>query len=1499
MANENKKSKALPALTTTNFDHWERRVKHAFYADGASPLFEASLVPSDPGANPNPGIAATNATIRKKVWGYIIESLSDSMLHSVDDINLGEVEPLLRLIRKEFYTGTVAQKAELKRAFEKSQLADHPDIVIYMTHISTLAKRLRGMGQSITDEDIQFRFTEGLTQDYRPVVQAIHANLLPLPLAQVIRMLKDFAALDPGMPGHVMKEGETKSREAVLTASNICFKFSTEGRCVHGSKCRFEHVLQPRPPNSQTPPTDSDRAPGTCPGCGKAGHWWNDCRVAPKPQKTSWKKKRAQSRRGQAHAAITETAGPPVEDSKREDDFGCFAFPAYEEVNLQTPTRDLALVADLNGNGLNGKTPMLIDGGASCHIVNSTRNCINVRPADNMVKVGGGVMKCTSIADLPVHSHLPDGRTVSILLRDARIIPSFGLEIISEPRFLAGGCVVAKDHMYLTITANHGKGPVLFKVPANAAKMFYANVTHDQTRRPTETPVSRADSGYSLMGLGDDLETWVTRPVIPNISFCRPGQQQTWAERWWAAEDTERHATPLDIDGRIFSLDHDHDVGGITDLACSTADIQRLVLYHCREGHRAFPGVARSHGIPMPKNLPFCSSCVQGKSRRHALNRRRTEPLHHAPRPAYLFHMDVAGPFRVKTRGGSAYLLIIVDDYSRRLFGWWMRSASQVFDIIKDFVARLEAEFGRTAVVAQLKSDSATYFEASNQLREFCRKKGIYQVFSPPYTQALNGVAERSIGTVIAMSRTIRIHAGAPTSFHGDTTAYALYLLNRLPRNSGGDDTRLDLWNQRPTQNPLKYARIWGCQAWAHDTDPGKDKLLPKSKLHAFVGIDTASSCYRLVSIPGYSGKLSAHVTFNEGMSAFTNAPFATNGGPRAATAPSNTLTRTNATGTNAMREYGPQPIRRSVRAWQPSGGALRNIANANAPVSTTLPTTHEHKAPSDEEVDAEDDDLDDEVFATLQHGDTPTRHSDLNQMIPADRKPWDISEDDEWASHVDNATFGPPLTKVPFGFQVVPIGDVYKLKRDGRNKHRSVVRGNRMREGRDYNHTHATVANPTTFRIEFANAAKEDKEIKVADAPTAFLQAKMTTIVYCTLSPGLKAAAKRAGEKDVDAPRLMLQSIYGVPQGSRLWNIKANKAITGLEMRRSATDTALYTDDNNRLTILLWVDDFFLFYHRRHLKFAEWVFKGLKKLLKLPDWEDITDCLGIVVKRDRANRVLTLSQEPATRAIVAKFLGDCASADTPIAAGTIFTKEDCPKTAEDIAVMLPKASWYRSGVASSIHLVVWTRAEGAYTVSKLGKYQHNPGEPHIKFLKRWLRYLAGTAKYGLRYDFGGPPPREGVYGYYDAAFADDIDTRRTTMGYVFFFEGCAISWHSKTHTYVTTSTNHSEYCAAAKAAREAKFLESIYTDLGKDSAVRPIALFSDSKGAIAMAHNPVQRSSSKHIDLADHYAREQVARSTITIGFVVTNEMVADIQTKGLPKKQHFYLALHMIHKL
>lgn len=91
--------------------------------------------------------------------------------------------------------------------------------------------------------------------------------------------------------------------------------------------------------------------------------------------------------------------------------------------------------------------------------------------------------------------------------------------------------------------------------------------------------------------------------------------------------------------------------------------------------------------------------------------------------------------------GGNRYFVILVDDFSRYIHIFHLKTQSQFCQVFINFVKMIEAKYGRGNVVSQLLADSALYFEKSIPLQEFCRQKGIIQIFSPPYTHP---VVERS-----------------------------------------------------------------------------------------------------------------------------------------------------------------------------------------------------------------------------------------------------------------------------------------------------------------------------------------------------------------------------------------------------------------------------------------------------------------------------------------------------------------------------------------------------------------------------------------------------------------------------------------------------------------------------------------------------------------------------------------------------------------------------------
>ena len=134
----------------------------------------------------------------------------------------------------------------------------------------------------------------------------------------------------------------------------------------------------------------------------------------------------------------------------------------------------------------------------------------------------------------------------------------------------------------------------------------------------------------------------------------------------------------------------------------------------------------------------------------------------------------------------------------------------------------------------------------------------------------------------------------------------------------------------------------------------------------------------------------------------------------------------------------------------------------------------------------------------------------------------------------------------------------------------------------------------------------------------------------------------------------------------------------------------------------------------------------------------------------------------------------------------------------------------YSQIVGSLMYLAGATRPDISFAVSKLSRFNSNPGNDHWTALERVMRYLRGTTTYGLHYT-GYPAVLE---GYSDANWISDADEIKATSGYIFTFGGAAISWRSRKQTILTRSTMEAELVALDSTTVEAEWLRELLNDL-------------------------------------------------------------------------------------
>ena len=93
----------------------------------------------------------------------------------------------------------------------------------------------------------------------------------------------------------------------------------------------------------------------------------------------------------------------------------------------------------------------------------------------------------------------------------------------------------------------------------------------------------------------------------------------------------------------------------------------------------------------------------------------------------------------------------------------------------------------------------------------------------------------------------------------------------------------------------------------------------------------------------------------------------------------------------------------------------------------------------------------------------------------------------------------------------------------------------------------------------------------------------------------------------------------------------------------------------------------------------------------------------------------------------------------------------------------------------------------------------------HCHAVERVMRYLQGTANYGIHYS-GYPTVLE---GYSDSNWISDADEMKATSGYVFTLGGGAVSCKSCKQTILTRSTMEAELIALDTSCVEAEWFES------------------------------------------------------------------------------------------
>ena len=120
---------------------------------------------------------------------------------------------------------------------------------------------------------------------------------------------------------------------------------------------------------------------------------------------------------------------------------------------------------------------------------------------------------------------------------------------------------------------------------------------------------------------------------------------------------------------------------------------------------------------------------------------------------------------------------MIVDDYTRYTWAFFLVDKSDVFVTFKSFVMGIQNEFETT--IKRVRSDNGSEFK-NTRIDELCDDFGIRHQFSAKYTPQSNGLVERKNRTLINMARSMLSEYNVSHSFWSKAINTACYYSNRL-----------------------------------------------------------------------------------------------------------------------------------------------------------------------------------------------------------------------------------------------------------------------------------------------------------------------------------------------------------------------------------------------------------------------------------------------------------------------------------------------------------------------------------------------------------------------------------------------------------------------------------------------------------------------------------------------------------------------------------------------
>ena len=917
-----------------------------------------------------------------------------------------------------------------------------------------------------------------------------------------------------------------------------------------------------------------------------------------------------------------------------------------------------------------------------------------------------------------------------------------------------------------------------------------------------------------------------------------------------------------------------------------------------------------------------CASCWEGKMTRTP----------HPPsdsvssQPFALVHIDLAGPLKPHSfHTRKRYLLVILDDHTHFTWTFGLRNKSDAPDLIQHWIQIIKTQFNRQ--VKTIRSDRGGEF-LNSELSAFYASHGIKQELTADKSPQQNGKAERMHQTLFNKARCMLLRSGLPPSFWLYAVTYAAWIQNRLP-SSSCPDVPFSLLTGKPPN--LCMAKVFGCLShiYLHPDNRPSKKLSPHSEWAIFLGVREETKGWEFyLPLSGKVGFVTRNVKFHEAKflkqwreemlqsgqpfdPSDVPEPFEYSGDiveiePEAEEDDDEDEDAVPPVGSYQgaesplslppfipFAESGPLDLAvRDSSALQDEPGMSagpptppaamaprRSTRTRKAPLVLTPRTkgqSHAYKRPG------------------MTHAVVGTKYdfADPISVKEADASPnaagWLVARQKELNSFEENKVW--MLVPSPPGVRPLGVKWIHKtkLKGDGsfdKHKARLVVQGYAQREGIDYEETFSPTASTTTVRAFLLMACLHDLELHQLDVSTAFLYGTIDKEIYVKQPPGHDDGSGKVYK--------LLKSVYGLKQAPRIWIATLKKVLSSLGFVQSCMDESLFflLLDGKTLWLIVFVDDMLL--ASKHLDLITKVKVHLAKHFKMTDMGEAGHYLGMTITRDRAKRLLTLTQEkyclelgkrfqvvpnpkvltPLPKSFETFYIHELSTAPQ---GGLSYPTGGCPDPFDPL-LDASSHKLFQQVVGSLNYISGVTRPDLSFAVGQLSRVMHRPRTRHLKAALHAVTYLANTASFGLHYD--------GEIGPTLIAYSDSdhqaCPSSKSISGLVFMVAGGPLFWQSKRQDRVTNSTCESEAQALISCVQQVEYLRDLLEEMDLAQS-GPTQVCCDNKSSVDLATDAVSHHRTKQLRKVMHYVRDRKECGVILPTQVDTTMQYADFLTKN-----------------